>query len=240
MLHAKSWKLEAWCWKLETRSWKLEAGNWKLETGNWKLDAGSWKLETGIWKLETRSLKLEAGNENLEAGKEKLEAGSWKGESWSWKREAWSWKLERRSWKLDADSLGNWFASGFSLSSLRLLLRQGAVHQKRRRRGQRGAAAVQEERAADGEGHGAGQHVGGRHAVHRAPRPGAGQRHAAAAVPLLPVSRAALLQRLPVTDADVGHEFKLHFLFGQVVSEELPGQRRMLAGRNGTVWTRHR
>lgn len=70
----------------------------------------------------------------------------------------------------------------------RFLLCQGTVHEERAgRRGWR-AAVVQKERPADGEGRGAGGHVGRHHAHLRKARPGASQCHAAAAVPFLSVS----------------------------------------------------
>lgn len=70
----------------------------------------------------------------------------------------------------------------------RILLCQGAVYQKWGRWGRRRAVVVQKERPSDGEGHGAGQHVGGHHAFHRASRLGAGPVHAAVAIPFLSVS----------------------------------------------------
>lgn len=79
-------------------------------------------------------------------------------------------------------------------SHCRVLLRQGFVH--RTWAGWRWwrEAVVQKEWPAYGARHQAGQHVGGNHAVHRKPRPGAHQRHAAAALPLLSVSHLSSLE----------------------------------------------
>lgn len=72
-------------------------------------------------------------------------------------------------------------------SLCRILLCKGAIY-KWAQWGRGGTSVIQKERLADGEGHGAGQHVGGHHAVHRKTRPGASQCHAATALPLLSVS----------------------------------------------------
>lgn len=78
-------------------------------------------------------------------------------------------------------------------SICRIFLCEGTIHKKWAGWGRRRAAVVQEEWLADGTGHGAGQHVGGHHALYRKPRPGASQRHATAALPLLSVSHSVFL-----------------------------------------------
>lgn len=114
-------------------------------------------------------------------------------------------------------------------------------------RGWRGEAVIQKEWPADGEGHGAGQHVGGYNALHRKPWPRASQLHAAAALPVLSVSHCCSTcdsWRKKQQDEHYSwrpmeqHGFvKLYSIFGQVVPEEAPRQCRILANRKGTVWT---
>lgn len=78
----------------------------------------------------------------------------------------------------------------------RFLLCQGPVHKERAGGWGWRAAVVQKERPAHGKGHGARRHVGGHHAPLRKARPGASQRHAAAALPLLSVSQWVTLHGL--------------------------------------------